>query len=44
MVALHAMHYNFVRIHKTLRVTPAMQAGLADHIWSLEDLARLAWM
>jgi hypothetical protein len=36
------MYYNFVRIHKTLRVTPAMQAGIADHIWSLEEIAILA--
>jgi IS1 family transposase len=41
-VALHYMHYNFVRIHKTLRVTPAMAAGLTDHLWSIEDIARLA--
>ena len=41
-VALHFMHYNFVRIHKTLRVTPAMQAGVTDRLWTLEDLARLA--
>ena len=41
MVALHFMHYNFVRIHKTLRVTPAMQVGLADRVWALEDLMRL---
>ncbi|HTQ77939.1 MAG TPA: IS1 family transposase [Burkholderiales bacterium] len=41
-VALHYMHYNFGRIHKTLRVTPAMQAGVADHVWSLEDIASLA--
>lgn len=41
-VALHYMFYNFARIHKTLRVTPAMQAGVADHVWSLEDIARLA--
>jgi hypothetical protein len=40
-VALHFMWYNFVRIHKTLRVTPAMEAGLAGHIWSLEELAGL---
>ncbi len=33
MVALYFMHYNFCRIHKTLRVTPAMEAGLTDHIW-----------
>jgi hypothetical protein len=31
-IALHYMHYNFCRIHKTLRVTPAMEAGIADHI------------
>ncbi len=40
-VALHFMHYNFARIHKTLRVTPAMEAGVADHVWSLEEIARL---
>jgi IS1 family transposase len=37
-VALHFAHYNFVRIHQTLRVTPAMQAGITDHIWALEEL------
>src|SRR2546425_7562331 len=42
MIALHYMHYNFGRIHKTLRVTPAMEAGVADHVWSLEEIARLA--
>lgn len=41
-VALHFMHYNFGRIHKTLRVTPAMQAGVADHVWTLEEIASLA--
>jgi len=40
-VALHYMQYNFCRIHSTLRVTPAMEAGIADHVWSLEELARL---
>jgi hypothetical protein len=35
------MHYNFCRMHKTLRVTPAMEAGLADHVWSLEELVGL---
>ena len=40
-VALHFMHYNFARIHKTLRITPAMAAGIADHVWSLEELAAL---
>lgn len=40
-VALHFVWYNFVRIHQTLRVTPAMEAGLTDHVWSLEDVAAL---
>jgi IS1 family transposase len=42
MVAIHFMYYNFGRIHKTLWVTPAMQAGLADHVWSLEEIVRLS--
>jgi hypothetical protein len=33
-VALHYMHYNFCRIHKTLRITPAMAAGVTDHVWT----------
>jgi hypothetical protein len=37
-VGLHFAHYNFVRQHKTLRVTPAMAAGVADRMWSLEEL------
>ena len=40
-VALHFIHYNFARIHKTLRVTPAMEAGLADHVWTLEEIVGL---
>jgi IS1 family transposase len=40
-VAIHYMHYNFCRIHKTLRVTPAMEAGLTDHIWTLDELVSL---
>jgi len=40
-VALHYMHYNFCRVHQTLRVTPAMEAGLADHIWTVEELVSL---
>lgn len=40
-VSLHFMYYNFGRIHKTLRVTPAMQAGVADHVWTLEEIAAL---
>lgn len=40
-VALHFMYYNFGRIHKTLRVTPAMEAGISDRVWSLEEIAGL---
>lgn len=40
-VALHAMFYNFVRIHKTLRVTPAMAAGVTDRLWSMTDIVAL---
>src|SRR5947209_19126278 len=38
MVALYFMHYNYCRVHKALRVTPAMEAGLTDHVWSIEEL------
>ena len=41
MVALHFMHYNCFRVHTTLRVTPAMQAGPTDHVWELEELVKL---
>ena len=40
-VSLHFMHYNFARVHKSLRVTPTMQAGIADHVWSIEQIASL---
>lgn len=40
-VSIHYMYYNFGRIHKTLRVTPAMEAGVSDHVWSLEEIAAL---
>jgi IS1 family transposase len=40
-LALHFMHYNFCRIHQTLRVTPAMEAGIAKHVWSNEEIAAL---
>jgi len=36
------MHYNFARIHKTLTVTPAMEAGISDPVWSLEEIAAAA--
>ncbi len=37
-LSIYFMHYNFVRIHQTLRVTPAMEAGVTDRLWSLEDV------
>lgn len=40
-VALHFMFYNFVRIHKTLRATPAMAAGITDRLWEIEDIVAL---
>lgn len=40
-VALHFMYYNFVRIHKSLRVTPAMKAGVSNTLWSIEDIVNL---
>jgi IS1 family transposase len=40
-IALHYMHYNFVRIHRSLRITPAMAAGVTAHLWSIEDIAAL---
>jgi IS1 family transposase len=41
MVAIHFLYYNFGRIHKTLRVTPAMAAGLSNHVWTLEEITLL---
>ena len=41
MIALHFMHYNFCRVHQSLRITPAMAAGLSDHVWELEELVGL---
>jgi IS1 family transposase len=40
-VALHFMYCNYVRIHQTLRVTPAMEAGLSDHAWTIEELVAM---
>ena len=40
-VALHFMYYNFVRIHQTLRVSPAMAAGVTDHLWEISDIINL---
>ncbi len=41
MVALYTVFYNFTKIHKTLRVTPAMAAGLMDRVWDMADIVRL---
>lgn len=40
-VALHFMYYNFCRIHQSLRITPAMAAGVTDHVWDIEDIISL---
>jgi hypothetical protein len=40
-VALHYMNYNFAKVHKTLRVTPAMEAGVSDHVWSIGEIVGL---
>src|SRR5437899_11054801 len=42
MVAINAVHDKYARIHKTLRITPAMAAGLSDHVWSLEEIVMMA--
>ena len=41
MLAIYFMHHNFCRIHQTLRVTPAMEAGIAHHVWTLEEIVGL---
>lgn len=41
-VALHFMHYNFVRVHQTIKTTPACAAGVADHVWTMEEVINLA--
>lgn len=40
-VALHFMHYNFCRVHQTLRVTPAMEAGIANHVWTIAEVVAI---
>jgi IS1 family transposase len=42
MIALFHTHYNFCRLHQTLRVTPAMEAGLSDHVWSIGEIVNIA--
>jgi hypothetical protein len=39
-IALHFAYYNFCKLHQTLRVTPAMESKITDHIWNLEELLR----
>jgi IS1 family transposase len=41
MIALFHMHYNFARVHQTLRVTPAMEAGISQHVWSIQEIVAL---
>jgi len=40
-IAIHYMHHNFCRVHQSLRITPAIQAGLTDHIWEIAELVDL---
>lgn len=40
-VSLHFMYYNFVRVHQSLRVTPAMAAGVTDKLWELTDIMQI---
>ena len=40
-LAIHYMYYNFARIHQSIRVTPAMEAGIADHVWTLVEIIAL---
>jgi hypothetical protein len=41
MMAIYFMHYNFVRIHQTLKVAPAMEAGVTSKLWEMSDLVRV---
>ncbi len=40
-IGLHYMYYNFARIHQALRLTPAMEVGVKDHVWAVEEIAGL---
>ena len=40
-VSLHYMHYNFARVHQTLRVTPAMESGISNHVWTIREIVDL---
>jgi hypothetical protein len=41
MMAIYFMHYNFVRIHQTLKITPAMATGVTDRLWEVDDIVRI---
>jgi hypothetical protein len=41
MIAIWHVYYNFARVHQTLRVTPAMEAGIGSHVWSMQEIAAL---
>ena len=41
LLAIYFLYYNFCRVHQTLRVTPAMEAGIANHVWSIEEMVKL---
>jgi hypothetical protein len=41
MLAIYFLYYNFCRVHQTLRVTPAMEAGIANYVWSIEEMVKL---
>lgn len=41
MMAIYFRHYNFVRIHKTLKITPAMAAGVSSKLWEMSDVVRV---
>lgn len=40
-ISLHFMYYNFARVHTSLRVTPTMEAGITDHVWTLKEIVGL---
>jgi len=40
-LALHFMYYNFCKVHKTVKMTPAMAAGVTDHVWALDEVVAL---
>jgi hypothetical protein len=41
MLAIYFLYYNFCRVHQTIRVTPAMEAGISSHVWTIEEMVKL---